>query len=181
MWAFYSSGTSTIYDRIIIMIGAEQLELQHAGGADLGPLASAQIDLDTDDPADPARSRPRQHLAFARQPRLYRRPPSAGSHRCQRCTRFSRGAPLAAIIETAEGHLSQGQRTFVTAAYPLVDAAPVTVTLASANGCRTVCPGATLLASRSPARRPCTPRQDLSLPGTNAGRRELDPCAGRAG
>ena len=130
MWAFYSSGTSTIYDRIIIYDWSLNRWSYSTQAAQMwGTLASAQIDLDTDDPADPA------------DPDLDSASPSLDSHAyiggrpvpaaidVNGRLGFLDGDPLAATIETAEGHLSQGQRTFVTAAYPLVDAAPVTVTL----------------------------------------------------
>ena len=130
LWAFHNNSGSTAYDRLIIFDwNLNRWSYATPAAVIWGTSASAQIDLDTSivgnaadvllDSAEPSLD---SYLYIGGRPQI------AGID-INGMLGFLDGPNLAAIVETAEGHLSPGMRTFVSAVYPLIDASSVTMTI----------------------------------------------------
>jgi len=123
MWAFYSNSAATNYDRVIIFDWSLNKWTYSTQAAQAwSTLASAEFDLDTDVPGDPL-DPPLDSVAPSLDSVAYigGRPVPAGID-INGILCFLDGPPLAATVETGEVHLSQPRRTFVSSAYPMVDA-----------------------------------------------------------
>ncbi len=128
LWAFYNNSGSTDYDRLLIYDYSQNRWSYSIISAQIwAPLAPTAITLDTD-------------TAEAGDTLLDSTAPSLDSSAYLDGGRsivagidptgqlaFLDGDNLAATIETAESHLTMGQRSFVNGAYPVVDTANVTV------------------------------------------------------
>lgn len=129
LWAYYGSATSTYFDRLIIYDwNLNRWTYATPMAQAWSTEASSGVDLDTDLPVSG------DELLDSTQPSLDSylytggRPILAGITADGRLA-FLSGNNLAAIIETAERHLTPGLRTFISAAYPIIDASPVMVSV----------------------------------------------------
>jgi len=131
LWAFYSSDTSTNYDRVIVFDWSlNKWSYGRPTAQQWGTLAAQGVDLDTDIPGDPI-----DHPLDSTAPSLdstayFGGRPVVAAIDINGILCFQDGSPLAATIDTAESHLSPGMRSFVSAAYPLIDAAGDALTVA---------------------------------------------------
>lgn len=133
-WAFYSSPNSPYYDRLIIFDwllppnGRWSYSTQVAQMW-TGQATSPGVDLDTEIAGNDA-----DVFLDSAEPTLDStlympgRPVTAAID-VNGVLSILDGSNLAATIETAEVHLNPGQRSFVSAVYPLVDGEPVTVAI----------------------------------------------------
>ena len=130
MWAFYNNASSQLYDRILIYDWHINKWTYSTEAAQMwATLAAPGVNLDVDVPGVPA-----DVFLDSSEPGLDSKLYSGGQPVIGGIDVNGRlgildGPNLAAIIETAEYHLSQGRRTFVSGAYPVIDAEPVTVTV----------------------------------------------------
>lgn len=130
-WAFHQTGSSANYDRLIIFDWNLNKWTYSTEAAQMwtGAITSPGVSLDTEIGGNEA-----DYFLDSEEPSLdsvmYQpgRPVSAAID-INGYLSVLAGNPLAATIETAEQHLSPGQRSFVSAVYPVVDAAPVTVAI----------------------------------------------------
>ena len=130
LWAFHTGANPDAYDRILIYDWSLNKWTYSTEVAQMyASLASSGIDLDTDiagDPLDPLLDSAAASLdSYAY---IGGRPVVAAVD-VNGILGFLDGNNLAATMETTEAHLSPGLRTFVSAAYPQVDASAVTVAI----------------------------------------------------
>lgn len=126
-WAAYQTGSSSYYDLLVVYDW--QLDKFSYGNVDAdvwAPFASPGTTLDD------LGSSSIDSLPYSLDSRaLLGGRPALGAISTSHTLTTWEGAPLAAIIETQEGHPIPGQRAFVQAIYPLVDASGVTIRVGS--------------------------------------------------
>lgn len=129
-WASHSSSSVQQYDLIIMYNWALDRWAHMTEFAQMwATLASAGLDLDTDDPSDPddpdldSNSQPLDSFVYeAGRPLV-----CAVDINGFLCT--LNGPNLQATLESAELHLAPGQRAFVNEVYPLIDAPEVVISV----------------------------------------------------
>lgn len=124
VWNFYSSSTSTAFDRQIIYDWqldrwTYAIVSQQIGAA----IASPGLTLEELDTYGTLETLPASLDARLWQGGL----PTMGYIGTGGEMAFQSGAPMEAIIETVEAHLAPGQRAFARAAYPMCDASSATL------------------------------------------------------
>lgn len=122
VWAFHSSSTSTTYDRLIIYDwNVQQWSYGKISAQAFAVLAPPGIDLDTDSAeiGDPILDYP--DLPSLDSGSYIGGRPVVGIIDPNGILCFLTGSTLAATIDTAEMHLTQGGRSFVTGVYPITD------------------------------------------------------------
>ena len=129
VWAYHAtSGERTPYDKVIIYDWSNQRWAKATERAWVwGLLASAGLDLDTDDLSDPGDIGPgsldSNSLSLDSFAYVGGRPRIGGITPAGELAAIT-GPNLAATMETAEVHLVPGRRAFVSEVYPLDDAVP---------------------------------------------------------
>lgn len=128
LFAYYSSSTSNDYDRMLCFDWSlNKWSYGRLTAQMWATLATPEVDLDTDIPGD-ALDIPLDSIRPSLDSYAYMGGrPTAAAIDVNGILCFLDGPPLEATMETGESHLSPTLRTFVSAAYPLVDAAGVTV------------------------------------------------------